>query len=38
MIPDSENADWSLDVLEVLLTGIIKHNVELIAELSMGIV
>jgi hypothetical protein len=36
-IHHSENADWSLNVLEVLLAGIIKCNVEFIADLSVGI-
>ena len=37
-IHHSENADRSLNVLEVLLTGIIKHNIEFIADLSVGII
>ena len=30
--------DWASNVFEVLLAGIIKHNIELIAELSVGII
>ena len=37
-IRHSENADWSLNVLEVLLASVIKCNVEFIADLSVGIV
>ena len=38
MIPHSKNADRTSNVLEVLLAGIIKHNIEFIAELSVGII
>ena len=37
-VPYFENADWSFNVLEVLLAGIIKQNIEFIAELPVGII
>ena len=37
-ITHSENAELASNVLEVLLAGIIKHNIEFIAELSVGII
>ncbi|MGY3471176.1 hypothetical protein ACVWWR_002517 [Bradyrhizobium sp. LM3.2] len=37
-ISHSENADRTSNVLEVLLAGIIKHNIKFIAELSVGII
>jgi hypothetical protein len=37
-IPHSEYADRASNVLEVLLASIIKHNIESIAELAVGII
>ena len=37
-IPHSEYADRASDVLEVLLAGVIKHKIEFIADLSVGII
>ena len=37
-IHHSENPDWSLNVLEVLLADIIKHNIEFIAYLPVSII